>query len=501
MLHYSPDQEILSDLYNEFVYRKAEGEEGLHTLGRRYEEIASDYRIKDETLKVIRQLCEFSGTEEQDAIEAALLRADILKKQGIEQEEAAYEQFCSKFEGDTRNALKRIPQQLFGKTLPYRIRGRKLHVDIFNTPAMRLGLDFDNVLVEDGHKPQSIMMTRIMAEKTEDGWYRFSFVGQSEEDCYPAKAQSFLFRDVSGKLELFNYAADPGTSIGARDKLPWRRLLQKMNAMTGKLKTLGMYYLNDTEMQYLPVVSFFQKLIRFYLEPDTCAGNRFDAIVFSQKKASELGLQEADIDAVCSFLPEKSCRVLIGRLERMQEDLIDFCRFWIHYASTSQSTAVYRELSSLMDRCAAEYPGRPSQKSYGMWHNRVSDQCSSYFSEKGWKGSFPDYYVDITPEFVEVSSIYSKMYTYVNEKRKSRSVQILESVSRQGYTVTAIGCDFLLKDKQDPALLHALDGYFTDGGRRNINYIDSILLNTDCSEEEADAKLQKLLKEASASKR
>lgn len=500
MMSYSPDQEILSDLYNEFAYRKAEGDQALHTLGMRYAQIAKQYKIKDETLDVIRKLCDFSGMEEQDAIEAALLRADILRRQGIEQEVAAYEKFCSCFEGDTRNALKRIPQQLLGKTLPYRIRNKKLHMDIFNTPAIRLGLDFDNVLVEDGHKPQSIMMTRIMAEKTDEGWYRFSFIGQTEEDRYPAKVQSFLFQDVNGRLDLYNYAADPGTSIGAKDKLPWRRLLQKMNAMTGKLKTLGMYYLNDTEMQYLPVVSFFQTLIRFYLEPDTGAGNRFDAIVFSQRKAAELGLEDADIDAVCAFLPEKGCRVLIGRLERMQEDMMDFCRFWIHYASTSQSATLYKELSNLMGRCAGEYPERPAQKSYGMWHEKIIGQCDLFFSEKGWCGSFPNYYTEISPEFVEVSSIYSKMYTYVNEKRKSRSVQILESVSRQGCTVTALGCDFLLKDKQSPAAMQAMDGYFTDGGRRNINYIDSILLDASCNEEAAAAQLEKLLKEASSSK-
>ena len=501
MMSYSPDQEILSDLYNEFAYRKAEGDEALHALGKRYAETASHYKMKDETLDVIRQLCEFSGTQEQDAIEAALLRAHILQKQASEQEEASYEQFCSLFEGDTRNALKRVPQQLLGKKLPYRIRGKKLHMDIFNTPAMRLGLDFDNVLVEDGHKPQSILMTRIMAEKTDEDWYRFSFIGQTEEDRYPAKAQSFLFQDVNGKLELFNYAADPGTSIGAKDKLPWRRLLQKMNALTGKLKTLGMYYLNDTEMQFIPVVSFFQTLIRFYLEPDTGAGNRFDAIVFSQKKASGLGLEDADMDAVRAFLPEKGCRVLLGRLDRMQEDMMDFCRFWIHYASTSQSTTLYKELSNLMDRCAAEYPVRPAQKSYGMWHDKLTAQCDAFFAGAGWDGSFPNYYTEITPEFVEVSSIYSKMYTYVNEKRKSRSVQILESVSRQGYTMTALGCDFLLKDKQSPAVMQALDGYFTDGGRRNINYIDSILLDAGSNEESAAAQLEKLLKEASSSKR
>lgn len=500
MMNYSPDQEILSDLYHEFSYRKAEGDQALHSLGMRYAQIAEQYKIKDETLEVIRRLCEFTGMEEQDAIEAALLRADILRKQGIDQEEAAYEQFCSSFSGDTRNALKRIPQQLLGKKLPYRIRGKKLHMDIFNTPAIRLGLDFNNVLVEDGHKPQSILMTRIMAEKTEEGWYRFSFIGQTEEDRYPAKVQSFLFQDVNGRLDLYNYAADPGTSIGAKDKLPWRRLLQKMNAMTGKLKTVGMYYLNDTEMQYLPVVSFFQTLIRFYLEPDTGAGNRFDAIVFSQKKAAELGLEDADVEAVRAFLPENGCRVLRGRLERMQEDMMDFCRFWIHYASTSQSTVLYKELSNLMALCAGEYPERPVAKSYGLWHEKIAEKSDLFFAEKGWSGRFPNYYTDISPEFVEVSSIYSKMYTYVNEKKKSRSVQILESVSRQGLTVTALGCDFLLKDKQSPAAMQAMDGYFTDGGRRNINYINSILLNPSSHEEEAAIQLEKLLKEASSSK-
>lgn len=500
-MNYSPDQEILSDLYQEYAYQKAEGNQALHALGKRYAEIAGQYKMKEETLDVIRQLCEFSDAGEQDAIEAALLRADILKKQGKERDGELYDQFCSTFEADTRNALKRIPQQLLGKTIPYRIRGKKLHVDIFNTPAMRLGLDFDNVLVEDGHKPQSILMTRIAAEKTENGWYRFSFIGQTEEDRYPAKVQSFLFQDVRGHLDLFNYAADPGTSIGAKDKLPWRRLLQKMNALTGKLRTLGMYYLNDTEMQYLPVVRFFQTLIRFYLEPDTGAGNRFDAIVFSQKKAADLGLEEADLSAVRSFLPEKSCRVLLGRLDRMQEDMMDFCRFWIHYASTSQSTALYRELRDLMDRCGAGYPLRPRQKSYTLWHDSVVSECDRFFSEKGWNGSFPEYYKETTPDFVEVSSIYSKMYTYVNEKRKSRAVQILESVSRQGYTVMAVGCDFLLKDKQNPASLRAIDGYFTDGGRRNINYIDLILLDSKSEKEEAQAQLRQLLDSASSSKR
>lgn len=501
MLSYSPDQEILADLYREFSYLKAEGDEALHALGERFLKTAERYKLDEETLTVIRQLGTFSGQEERDLIEAALLREDILRSQCIEQEQAGYEQFCSLFEGDTRNALKRIPRHLLGKELPYRIREKKLHMDIFNTPALRLGLDFENVLVEDGHRPGTMLMTRIAAEKAEDGWYRFSFVGQTKQDPYPAKVQSFLFQNVKGKLSLYNYAAEPGTSLGAKDKLPWRRLLQKMKAMTGKLQILGMLYLNNTEMQYLPVVSFFEKLIGFYLEPDTGAGNRFDAIVFSQKKASGLGLEEADLDAVRAFLPEKGCRVLRARLDRMQEDPMDFCRFWIHYAATSQSTALYRALCRLMDQCGAEYPAKPAQKEYALWHETVVSVCDSYFAKKDWKGSFPDYYRELRPEFVEVSSIYSKMYTYVNEKRKTRSVQIMESVSRKGYMITAAGCDFLLKDKQNPSGLKAIDGYFTDGGRRNINYIESERIDAGCSKEDVVSKVERLLKEVSASRR
>ena len=93
------------------------------------------------------------------------------------------------------------------------------------------------------------------------------------------------------------------------------------------------------------------------------------------------------------------------------------------------------------------------------------------------------------------------MYTYVNEKRKSRSVQIMESVSRKGYMITAAGCDFLLKDKQKPSVLKAIDGYFTDGGRRNINYIESEWIDAGCSKEDVVSKVGKLLKEVSASRR
>ena len=107
-------------------------------------------------------------------------------------------------------------------------------------------------------------------------------------------------------------------------------------------------------------------------------------------------------------------------------------------------------------------------------------------------------------DFVETlfdTSIYSKMYTYVNEKRKTRSVQIMESVSRKGYMITAAGCDFLLKDKQNPSGLKAIDGYFTDGGRRNINYIESERIDAGCSKEDVVSKVERLLKEVSASRR
>ena len=495
-MQYSPDQEILADLYDAFSYKRAEGTGSLCALGMEFEDIAKHYQLTEETRQVIGRLALLQEEEDADQIEAVLLRAHILRRQALEREAELYDAFCMQFEGDTRSALKKIPQYLLRKSIPYRIRNKKLHMDIFHTPAMCMGLDFKDVLIEDGHRPGTILMTRILAEKAEDDWYRFSFVSQTEEDKYPSTIHSFLFREVCGRLDLFNYAAEPGTTILAKDKLPWRRMLQKVSALTGKMQTIGMFYMNEKEMQLLPVFNFFEKLIRFYLEPDTGAGNRFDAIVFSQKKAFELNLEDAQIEAVRAVLPEKGCRVFLGRLDRLQDDIMDFCRFWIHYASTSQSTVLYRTLTRLLDECAGTYPAKGMPRSYASNHEIVSKLCEQYLKEAGFSGTFPCFYKEIEPQFVEVSSIYSKMYTYVNEKRKSRSVQIMESVSRQGYTVMAAGCDFLLKDKQDPASLKAMDGYFTDGGRRNINYIDSVLLEKELSEDVIRDRIIPLLKKA-----
>ena len=83
----------------------------------------------------------------------------------------------------------------------------------------------------------------------------------------------------------------------------------------------------------------------------------------------------------------------------------------------------------------------------------------------------------VASSFLEVSNVYKRMYTYINEKQKAFYVDFIEGVTENSYSITAVAGYVLLKDGENARDYRALNGYFLDGGRRNSHIVGQITIN------------------------
>jgi len=482
MLDYSVDLEILSDLYNEYREHSGDSKETLHRLGRSYIPYIEEYALDEKTAYAIHLLAEFADSEELDTARKKLMKADLDRKIAVRREQEEYNSFCMQFSGETRRALLKIPKYLFGRKVPYRVRDRSLHFVIADHASMSLDIDFDNVLIEDGRNPLEIEIRRFTAENitqqrrirsadgteqmTEMPAYRFSFINGLGNRKYPVRVNSFSCTDISGRLELYDYTAYPGQLDADPDKIAYRRLYYILDSFIFKMKCLGIGSLNKKEISILPLVKVFYELIGLYLDPGTVSAAGMSQVSFDIKKAASAISVSSDIDAACRLLMPHGFKRLIAQLEKADEDRIAFCRFWVYYASTRHSAHLYRFLVEQLSSASTDYRMHPLPLSYRKFHSLIRKLLDEELIKNGWSGTFPCYYMEAVPKFIELANIYSKKYTYVNEKKKSYYVDFMESVSGVSYTVMALRGEILLRDGEEASDFCALDGCFNDGGRR-----------------------------------
>ena len=99
----------------------------------------------------------------------------------------------------------------------------------------------------------------------------------------------------------------------------------------------------------------------------------------------------------------------------------------------------------------------------------------------------------ISPEFIEVSSIYKRRYTYLNEKMKFIYFDFLESVVDGKYFITPITGMILPKNRNiDYRKCTSLDCFFLDGGRRNGAVFNDLTISEDMTRKEIGRKLEQL---------
>lgn len=494
MLHYSVDNELMTELYQSYRQLKGADFERLHQLAAEYIPLLEVYELDERTVNVVQRLYEFRTEEELEEIETKLVHGYLTAKADLRKEQAEFKDFIMQFEGEERQALQGLSDYVMGqKRIPYKIRNRCLHIDVLNTPAMSLELDFEDVLIEDGRHPREIKFTHLAGEcfereetiRREDGtaetvtrpYYRLSFINGLSEGPYQTKESAFVFSGLRGSLHLYNYSAYRGAVDVNENKLPWRLIMHPLQAVLEKAQILGVSALDADELSALPLICVFYELIQFYLLPSTEAGIGRSLIRFDEEQAKGFAFSQEDLDAVCEYLASYDMADLVEWLKKAITDRMGFCRYWIQYASMKKSETLYKVLKMKLAECSRFYERHPLPLACRKHHGVVRRALNEYFVRHKWRGEFPCFRRVEPSNFLEVSNVYRKMYTYINEKQKAYYVDFIESVSEQAYCITAVAGYILLRDGEEAKDYCAVHGYFLDGGRRNSHIVGQITID------------------------
>lgn len=494
MLHYSVDNEIMTDLYRDYRQLKGAEYSRLHELGAGYLPLVDMYELDEKTVFAIQRLSDFKTEEQLEEVETKIVHGYLTAKADLRKEQAEYKEFIMQFEGEERQALSGLAEYVVGqKRIPYKIKNRNLHIDVLSTPAMSLELDFEDVLIEDGRHPREILFTHLSGEsfvqeemvRHEDGTeemvgftrYRLRFINGLSDGPYQARESAFVFNGLKGSLHLYNYNAHQEPVDVDADKLPWRLLIHPLQAMLEKAQILGVESLDVDEISALPFLCVFYELIQFYLEPTTEAGIGRSLIRFDEELAENFAFSQEDLDAACEYLAPYGLEELTGWLHRAITERAAFCRYWIQFASMKKAEELYRVLSETLEGCSRYYERRPAPLACRKHRQAVRRGLNEYFCRHKWRGEFP-YFRRVEPSsFLEVSNVYKRMYTYINEKQKAYYVDFVEGITDQAYSVMAVAGYVLLRDGENARDYRALDGYFLDGGRRNSHIVGKITID------------------------
>ncbi len=511
LLHYDVEYEILSDLFLEYREKKKDGADAIHKLGEKYLSLAQEFALSSGTCDMIRRLSVFINPAELEKIEPRLVHGYLTKKASIKVDLQSYHCFCENFSGDTRFAFEKIPAYLPYKTIPYTIKNRRLHIDVAENAAFRLGLDLDGILIEDGRHPRQIRMTRMTGERyfeteqerDDDGNVkiirsprcRIRFVNGQTDRPYQKNISSFSFEEAQGGVSLYRYASYPVLDPDRMDKLPWRRIFTLLESVTEKRDCLGSRGLNETELYYFPFLKMVKDLLAFYLLPSSISGPAISLVHFDEDAAAALSFDRQQQELSVRLAAEAGTGSLEEELQLIDSDRRGFCRFWIWYLSGLSSVSFYNYLMQLLEGCSEGYRPHPLPMAYRKKHMQVRDIFVKLLRADGWEGEFPYFYKERKPRFVEVSSVYSRAYTYLGEKKKGLYLDILTSVKDGIYTVKLLAAQILLQEEEDAGGYRALDGYFADGGRRRYKIGPGCEIRSYMDQDELEGLIRNLTQE------
>lgn len=503
MLHYNIDNEILDEMYHDFIRLNREDYDALHELGRKYLPLLSEYALEDRTVYVIRHLSEFRTKQDLEETATKLIHGHVTANVARKEEKKGFDELADGADETTQLALHCLwDNVLEQKVIPYKIKNREFHIDVIDTPAMKLSLDFEDVLIEDGHSPRQIRMdhitgsrfiTKVRVVDPADGdktvdvpRWRIEFVNglTSGRRAYDRRVSAFSYGHVQGTLKTYNYAGNYRIEPSSQDKLAWRLLMQPLEALIQKEDILGYEALTRQEQQRMPVFCVMYELIGFYLRDDSVPGIGRKVANFSDAAAAGFRFSQSDLDTAAAYCRANGLEKFAEHLEKALADRQAFCRYFIQYAAMKQSGELFNLLEETLASCGSEYHTRPYSLAFRKFHKVVKNTLNDYFSSKGWEGSFPCYYAQASPDFLEVSTVYSKMYTYLNEKRKGFYFDFFESSEPGRYLITPVAASILLRDKEEAGSLRALSACFLDGGRRHAEVIGQIEITDDMDTEE-----------------
>ena len=123
MLHYSVDNELMSDLYRDYRQMKGAEYAQLHELDEHYLSLIEGYDLEESTIKTLQGLVQFETEEELESVENGIVHGYLTAKAALRKEQAEYKEFVRMFDGEEQQALNGLSEYVVGqKKIPYKIK-------------------------------------------------------------------------------------------------------------------------------------------------------------------------------------------------------------------------------------------------------------------------------------------------------------------------------------------------------------------------------------------
>jgi len=405
--------------------------------------------------------------------------------------------FIKLFEAKEQRVLKLFYEYVIDKMIiPYKIRRKNFQVEVMSSPAFSIHLIFKNVLIEDGRHPKELLLSNPSGEVF-NGKYRFRFTNHLAKEG-TVKESSFVFDKVEAVIKLWNYEFNMIDLRQTPDKLPWRLVYEPIASLIHKYMILGDDYLNEYEMKYYGVFRFLYKYITLYLSDETRIGFGKTKLQYNYRKVIKHPMDFKSIDAAKMMFAECQIADLTELLTGDEPGSRQFFEAFIWLITQKDGQVIYGYVNHAITRCTENYPRiKHLLPAYSNHHYNIENTLNTIFSSRHWEGHYPNFRRIERPKFIETYNVYERKYTYINEKEKIIFVSFIESIVEGELVMTAIKGSALVRYKNRDRLLEAKasDCYFTDGGKRTCEIVDSIIIEQDANQEAVQDLLVKLYKD------
>lgn len=384
--------------------------------------------------------------------------------------------FARFYTGSNRQAILLFAKLVESRqVIPYKIRNKDFSIEVASTTAFTLNLVFHNVLIEDGRHPAEIMMDNIRIERG-DGVFRLKFNNILKQED-PPKESAFVFDHLGSSTLLWNYNFYTQELSQGAQKLPWCLLDEPMRALLGKAIYLGGDSLNEYEKKILPAVQFLDVIFGVFLHENTKIAYGRSNIYYDKEVLEAMTFNEAQKRAGLDLMEQFGWLELKQKFSRLDEDKDGFFKSFIRQLTQREGKTLYTWLQGNLSAATSEYPRLKQVLPVYAGNHRIICTCiDKVMRDCGYEGSYPDFRKEKKAAFIEISQVYERKYTYLNEKKKLELVSFVESIVNGCLTVTAIRGTILGRRKTDiyDTAMTAIDGCFTEQGRRRCQ-VDAVL--------------------------
>ena len=414
---------------------------------------------------------------------------------GMLREEEAFHEFVQQFNKEEQKVLWAFYRELVGKRkIPYKIRERNFVVNVQMTQGFVIDIEFQDVLIEDGRHPKEILMESLRGERLNNGRYRFTFLNrQGLLEGQEPKESAFSFASFKARMRMWDYSVHTMPLNGESKGMPWNLIHETMNSIDQKRAVLGENALNDHEMKVLEIFDFLCPYLQLYLHPMTKIGFGKSTVLYTSS-AFDAGLEKSAMRNASAFFDGLGMKRLSGLFLNGECNDRDLVQELLYTMSSMKGNIIFRTLKQLIDACGKNYPGLYEyDKEMEKFHFYVKEKIQKIFAEHEWVGTYPSYMIKVEPNFVEVSNVYKRQYTYLNEKAKFIYFDFVESVVDGELCVTPVTGMILPKNTNiDYRKRSSLDCFFYDGGRRNGAIITDLAISESMGINEVRLKMKQL---------